>query len=96
MLEMAKAPASFRRAAREAKGGVLVLTEKGKPAFAVVGVTDDLALEALALRRNVEFMAYLDEISRRTRSEGTRSLRQLEEEFLPRPRRRARRRRRAP
>jgi hypothetical protein len=87
-LEMEKASPAFRRAARQAKGGVLVLTEKGKPAFAVVGVKDELALEALALRRNAAFMAYLDEISQRSRSGGGRSLREIEEELGRRSRRR--------
>ncbi|MEK7325227.1 MAG: hypothetical protein AAB217_08245 [Chloroflexota bacterium] len=37
-LQLEKTPSSFRRTARLAKGGVLVLTEKGKPAFALIGV----------------------------------------------------------
>lgn len=88
-LAIEKASPALRRAAKEAKGGVLVLTEKGKPAFAVVGVRDDLALEALALRRDTAFMAYLDEIGARARREGSFSLRQIEEELGCRPRRRA-------
>jgi hypothetical protein len=85
-LELEKASPAFRRAARDAKGGVLVLTEKGKPAFAVVGVKDELALEALALRRNAAFMAYLDEISLRTRSGRGRSLQEVERELGRHPR----------
>ena len=80
-LAMEKASPAFRRAAKDARGGVLVLTEKGKPAFAVVGLDDELALEALSLRRNADFMAYLDEVSARARGGGGRSLEEIEQEL---------------
>lgn len=87
VLEIEKASPAFRRAARQAKGEVLVLTEHGKPAFAVIDVKDELALEALTLRRDAAFMAYLDEISERARSGRSHSLREIEKE-LGRQRRR--------
>jgi antitoxin (DNA-binding transcriptional repressor) of toxin-antitoxin stability system len=93
-LELRRTSPSFRRAARLARGGVLVLTENGKPAFAIVGVKDQLALEALALSRNDEFMAYLDEVSRRAKRERTYSLKEMREEFgIPARRRNGRRKR---
>jgi hypothetical protein len=82
---------SFRRAARLARNGVLVLTEKGKPAFALVGVRDELALEALSLGRNPSFMAYLDELSLRAKCSKTYSLKEIREEFnIPTPTKRKR------
>jgi len=51
---------SLRQAARLAKRGLVVLTERGRPITALVDVGDDLALEAFALSRNKAFMAYLD------------------------------------
>lgn len=93
-LELRRTSLSVRRAARLARGGVLVLTENGKPAFAIVGVKDQLALEALALSRNDEFMAYLDEVSRRAKRERTYSLKEMREEFgIPARRRNGRRKR---
>jgi antitoxin (DNA-binding transcriptional repressor) of toxin-antitoxin stability system len=80
-LQLEKTPSSFRRTARLAKGGVLVLTEKGKPAFAIVGVKDELALEALALTRNEAFMAYLDAVSESARNGRTYSLKEIRAEF---------------
>jgi hypothetical protein len=71
----------FRKTARLARNDVLVLTENGKPAFALVGVRDEMALEALALSRNTEFMTYLDEVSQRKKRERTYSLKEIEEEF---------------
>jgi antitoxin (DNA-binding transcriptional repressor) of toxin-antitoxin stability system len=64
-------------------GEVVVLTEKGKPAFAIVGLKDDLALEALALSRSSRFMAYLDRIGRGSKKERTYSLAEMREEFIP-------------
>jgi hypothetical protein len=57
------------------------LTEKGRPAFAVVGLRDEFALEALALSRNVNFMAYLDSISRDTHQGRTYSLKEIQAEY---------------
>ena len=90
-LQLEKTPLSFRRAARLARKGLLVLTEKGKPAFALVGVKDEMALEVLALRRNAEFMAYLEGISRRAKRGRTFTLREIREEFGVRPKARRRR-----
>lgn len=89
-LELEKTPPSFQKTAQLAKGEVVVLTAKGKPEFALVGVKDRMALEALALSRNKKFMAYLDEVSTRAERERTYSLVEMREEFgLPaRPRRR--------
>jgi antitoxin (DNA-binding transcriptional repressor) of toxin-antitoxin stability system len=80
-LELEKASPEVRRAAYLARGDVLVLTENGRPAFAIVGVKDEMALEALALGRNTEFMAYLDEVSARTRRGERYSLKEIQEEF---------------
>ncbi len=83
--ELEKAPPGFRHAARSLRGEVLVLTEKGKPAFAVVGLGDDFAIEALALSSNKDFMSYLDSVSVRSRRERRYSVAQLRAEFaLPR------------
>ncbi len=90
-LQLEKTPPAFRKAARLAKNGVLVLTHKGKPAFALVGVNDQLALEALALSRNVSFMAYLDQVSDSARNAQTYSLSEIRAEFDLRPPRRKRR-----
>lgn len=93
-LELEKASPEVRRAAHLAQGDVLILTENGKPAFAIVGVKDEMALEALALGRNADFMAYLDQVSARARSGERRSLKDIQEEFggqpAPPPRRRKR------
>ena len=62
-LELEKTTPGVRRAAQLARSGVVVLTEKGKPVFAIVDVKDELALEALALGQNAEFMAYLAALS---------------------------------
>jgi hypothetical protein len=70
-----------RRAARLARREVLVLTEKGRPAFAIVGVGDSLALEALALGRNSAFMALLDQSSRQARRGPRYSLEQIRQEL---------------
>ena len=91
-LELKKASPSVRKTARMAKGGVLVLTENGKPAFALVGLKDELALEALALSRNEKFMAYLAETSEQARQGTTYSLKEMREEFIPSARPRKRRR----
>lgn len=83
-LALEKASPSLRSMARMAREGeVVVLTEKGKPAFAIVGLKDDLALEALALSRNSRFMAYLDRIGRGTKGGRTYSLAEMREEFIP-------------
>ncbi len=84
-LQLEKASPSFRRAARLARRGVLVLTENGKPAFALVGVKDEMALEALALSRNRAFMAYLDAVSQRSQQEHTYSIEDIRSEFHLRP-----------
>ena len=64
-LDLEQTEPAFRAAVRRARGGVLVLTKKGKPVLAVVGIEDQYALEALALGRNSDFMAYLDDIAGR-------------------------------
>lgn len=80
-LQLEKTSASFRRTARLARRGVLVLTEKGKPVFALVGVKDEMALEALALSRNKAFLGYLDAVSRRSQRQRTYSLEEMRQEF---------------
>ncbi len=92
-LALEKTALAVRKAAYLAKGDVLVLTENGKPAFAVVGVNDEMALEALALGRNAEFMGYLDEVS--ARGGKKHSLKETQEEFgvaeaTPAPKKRTR------
>ncbi len=79
-----KASPSLRSTARMAREGeVVVLTEKGKPAFAIVGLKDELALEALALSRNPRFMSYLDRIGRDSKKARTYSLAEMRQEFIP-------------
>lgn len=73
-LELEQTSPVFRRATRLGRGEVLVLTRHGKPAFAVVGVDDEYALETLALSRNAEFMSYLDDIAQRMRRGGASTL----------------------
>lgn len=73
-LEIEQTSPVFRRATRLGRGEVLVLTRHGKPAFAVVGVGDEFALESLALSRNTEFMGYLDGIAERMRRGGASTL----------------------
>lgn len=80
------APTMLREATRLAQREVIVFTEKGRPAFALVGIKDDLALEALALRRNRAFNSYLEDVSRRARRRSY-SLEEIEEEFRSPPRR---------
>ena len=80
-LALEKISPAVRQTAYLARGDVLILTENGKPAFAIVGVKDAMALEALALRRNADFMAYLDDVSTRTRSGERYSLKEIQEEF---------------
>jgi hypothetical protein len=63
-LEIEKTALDFQQAIRRARGQVVVLTRNGKPAFAIVDVKDEFALEALSLARNQEFMADLDNIAR--------------------------------
>jgi DNA polymerase III delta prime subunit len=87
-LQLEKTPASFRRKARLARKGLLVLTVKGKPAYAVVEIDDELALEALALSRDAKLMAYLDKIRSRAGKSGTYSLAQMRREANARPRQR--------
>lgn len=80
-IQLEKTSPSFRKAVRLARRGVLVLTERGAPAFALVGVSDKMALEALALGRNAAFMAYLDELSRHSKRQRTFSTEEIREEF---------------
>jgi hypothetical protein len=80
-MRLEKTSPLFRKTARLARNDVLVLTEDGKPAFALVRVRDEMALEAFALSRNTEFMTYLDEVSQRKKGERTYSLKEIEEEF---------------
>ncbi len=54
---------------------------RGRPAFAVIGVKDSLALEALALGRNKGFMSYLDEISSAARRGRSYSMEEMRREF---------------
>lgn len=84
-LEIEKMSPAFRKAARSARGDLLVLTQNGKPQYAVVGVEDDFALEALAVSRNAEFMAYLDGVASRMRHESGATLDELEARFKARP-----------
>jgi antitoxin (DNA-binding transcriptional repressor) of toxin-antitoxin stability system len=79
--ELEKAPPGLRQAARSLRGEVLVLTERGKPVFAVVGLADDFAIEALSLSRNKAFMSCLDAISAQSRRERRYSAAQLRKEF---------------
>ncbi|MBI4603995.1 MAG: hypothetical protein HY721_18725 [Planctomycetes bacterium] len=81
-IELEAVAPSLRRATRLSKGEVLVLTEKGKPAFALIHVRDELALEALLLSRNAKFMAYLDGIAERARRGEARSLEEARRELL--------------
>jgi len=81
ILELEKTSPSVRNAARLARNGVVVLTERGKPVCAVVGVKDELALEALALGRNRRFMSYLARVSGRCKRGQTHSLEDLRAEF---------------
>ena len=69
-----------------------MLTEKGKPAFALVGVEDEFALEALTLGRNEKFMSYLDGVAERAKQGRTYSLKEIRAEFMParKPRRKSR------
>jgi hypothetical protein len=87
--EIEKAPPELRQAARSLRGNVLVLTQRGKPAFVLVGLGDDFAIEALALSRNKAFMSYLDGISAQSRGERRYSAAQLRAEFGLRRRARA-------
>jgi hypothetical protein len=73
--------AEFRQAADLARGDILVLTKNGKPTFAIVGVSDQLALEALSLGRNAAFMTYLDQVSARGRRGEKHSMKDIHEEF---------------
>ena len=84
-LQLEKTPASFRRKARLARKGILVLTEGGRPAYALVEIEDEFALEALALSRNTELMAYLDKIRSRATRSRTYSLSQVRREASARP-----------
>ncbi len=81
ILELEKSSPSVREAARLARSGIVLLTEQGKPAYALIGVKDDLALEALVLRRNSKFMAYLERVGERSRKGRTYSLDDLRTEF---------------
>jgi bifunctional DNA-binding transcriptional regulator/antitoxin component of YhaV-PrlF toxin-antitoxin module len=94
-LELESVSPEVRRAAHLARGDVLVLTEKGKPTFAIVGLKDAMALEALALGRNAEFMAYLDDVSARTKKGDRHSLKEIREDLglnhPPRPPKRRKR-----
>jgi hypothetical protein len=90
-LEIDQMSSAFRKAARLAHGDVLVLTRKGKPQFAVVGVDDEFALEALALSRNTKFMTVLDEIAEGTRHKSTATLEEVEAQFKARSSQRKRR-----
>lgn len=83
-IQLEKTSAAFRRTARLARKEILVLTEKGKPAFALVGVNDEMALEALVLSKNTSFMGYLDEVSKRARGARTYSLKEIRADLLPR------------
>jgi antitoxin (DNA-binding transcriptional repressor) of toxin-antitoxin stability system len=76
-MELEDASPSIRETARLARGDILVLTEKGKPAFALVGVKDELALEALLLSRSARFMGFLDRISEKARHQRTYTLAEL-------------------
>ena len=51
------------------EGQMVVLTEGGEGRY-VLGAVDDLEVEAFALSRNAEFMAYLDECRARGEREG--------------------------
>jgi antitoxin (DNA-binding transcriptional repressor) of toxin-antitoxin stability system len=67
---------------REATDGeVVYLTTDGRPQFAVVAV-DEGDQEVLALRSNVEFMAYLDECARRAMQEPRKSLEEIKKLYL--------------
>jgi hypothetical protein len=43
--ELEKAPPGLHQAARSLRGEILFVTERGEPAFAVVGLADDFAIE---------------------------------------------------
>ena len=72
--------ALFRKTTRLARRGVVVLTEKGKPAFAIVGVHDDMALEALTLGQNAKFMDYLDRVRQQAKKGRTYSIEEIRAE----------------
>jgi|WetSurMetagenome_2_1015567.scaffolds.fasta_scaffold722366_1 hypothetical protein len=82
-LELEKTAPDFQQAMRRAKGQLVVLTRNGRPAFAVVDVKDELAIEALSLSRQPEFMAYLDGIATgmRDRPEDNVTLNDLRQEL---------------
>ena len=80
-LQLENAPPNFQKTARLAKKELVVFTEKGKPTYALVSIKDDLAIEALSLGQNAEFMAYLDQVSLRARKGKTYSLEDLRKEF---------------
>lgn len=90
-LQLEKTSASFRKTASLAEKEVIVLTKNGRPALALVGLKDDMTLEALSLGRNEAFMSYLDGIGDRAKRGRTYSLEEIKGEFglrspLPKPR----------
>ena len=64
-----------------ADGDVVFLTTDGLPRFALVPV-DESDQEVFALRSNSEFMAYLDECSRRAMLEPSKSLEEIKKLYL--------------
>ncbi|MFZ1889935.1 MAG: type II toxin-antitoxin system prevent-host-death family antitoxin [Candidatus Binataceae bacterium] len=52
------------------KSGSVVITKNGRPCAALVPVTEDTDLEALALSRNKRFWALIDEAIERGKKEG--------------------------
>ena len=80
-LQLEKTSASFRKTASLAEKEVIVLTKNGRPALALVGLKDEMTLEALSLGRNEAFMSYLDGIGDRAKRGRTYSLEEIRGEF---------------
>ena len=63
--------ARFSRYVRELpKSGSVLITKNGRPCAALVPVTEDTDLEALALSRNRRFWKLIDEAIERGKKEG--------------------------
>jgi prevent-host-death family protein len=63
--------ARFSRYVKELpRSGSVVITKNGRPCAALVPVTDDTDLEALALSQNKRFWRLIDEAIERGKKEG--------------------------
>jgi prevent-host-death family protein len=90
-VEMADATASLSDYAREARKEALVVTEKGRPVFALMPLPPDTDLENLLVTTHSMFQAIMRRSERRYRSEGGLSTDQVRQRLVAR--RAARRRR---